>query len=113
VETGLFDTTISSVFLAIIHNYKPGENNRVHSPQVTRAVDNLTRVVKTYWWKLLLVFCRLRLGLFNWFSWIGKFVPDDGNKSSFRIAALRQPKMMESVLRNSYIYRNYVTHTST
>jgi len=40
-------------------------------------------------------------------------VPDDGNKSSFRIAALPQPKMMDPVLRSSYIYRNCVIHMST
>jgi hypothetical protein len=50
VETGLFDAAISSVFIEIIHNSKPGENNRLHAAQVTRASDASRKyiLVKTY-----------------------------------------------------------------
>jgi hypothetical protein len=48
METGLFETGISSVCLEIIHDPKPGGNNRLHTLQETRAVDSLTLVVATY-----------------------------------------------------------------
>lgn len=50
METGLFVTAISSVFIEIIHNSKPAENNRLHAAQVTRASDASCKyiLVKTF-----------------------------------------------------------------